>query len=82
MSCPRQKNYFLIIIQSTVETDIWLVTKSNLIGSVTGKISGLYSTVEMMSVFVSPSEKTAENKSLRLLLKLELKLYNLRRTLF
>ena len=71
---PRQKNYILLIIQSTGETDIWLGTRSNLSANVPVEISKLYSTTKMISAFALPSEKTMKIKSLCLLLKLDLKL--------
>ena len=52
----------LLIIQSTGETDIWLGTRSNLSANVPVEISRLYSTVKMISAFVSPSEKTMNFK--------------------
>ena len=61
-------------MQSTGETDIWLGTRSNLSANVSVEISRLYSTVKMISAFVSPSEKRVKIKSLCLLLKLDLKL--------
>ena len=64
----------LLIVQSTGETDIWLGTRSNLSANVPVEISRLYSTVKMISAFISPSAKTVKIKSLRLLLKLDLKL--------
>ena len=72
--CPRQKNYILLIIQGTSETDIWLGTRSNLSANVPVEISRLYSTGKMISAFVSPRAKTVKIKSLCLLLKLDLKL--------
>lgn len=66
--CPCQKNYVLLIVQSTAEPGIRLGTKSILSVNVSVEISALSSTIKMISAFVSPGEKTAEIKSLRLLL--------------
>ena len=72
--CPGQKNHALLIIKSTGETEIWLGTRSNLSANVPVEINGLSSIIKMISSFVSPSEKTVWNKSLRLWLKLDPKL--------
>ena len=58
----------LLTVQSTGEPGIRLGTKSNLSVNVPVEISELYSTIKMISAFFSPREKTAEIKSLRLLL--------------
>ena len=52
------KNHVLLIIKSTGETEIWLGTRSNLSANVPVEINGLYSTIKMISAFVSPSEIT------------------------